>query len=86
MPSREVRTRVSKYSINRNLQGQDVNGKFPPSALRMFLIHVLLQDNRHWLFHAEIDPKWGDRLLVKQHGGNLGKCAYVGSALWDAVL
>jgi hypothetical protein len=25
MPSREVRTRVSKYSINRTLQGQDLN-------------------------------------------------------------
>jgi hypothetical protein len=32
MPSREVRTLVSKYSINRTLQEQDVTGKFPPSA------------------------------------------------------
>jgi hypothetical protein len=32
MPSREVRTRVSKYSIHRTLQRRDVNGQFPPSA------------------------------------------------------
>jgi hypothetical protein len=36
---------------------------------------------KHWLFHAEKDPKWCDRQLMKQHGGNLGKCACVGNAL-----
>jgi hypothetical protein len=48
-------------------------------------MHVLLQDNTGY-FMQKIDPKWDDRLLMKQHGGNLGKCACAGSALWDAVL